>query len=113
MKSPKVQMSSLPLMSGSIDDQNPLKHMVTHYREAGAFFNRWNPFSATPNPLTLSEIQARLAYVSSVDSLERASLPLGACICVHPSTLMATLDFRGFDEIYQVGYDYGKEFSND
>ena len=43
-----------------------------------ASINRWNPFSSYPNPPTLSEIQARLAYVSSVDALERAKTMPGS-----------------------------------
>ncbi|KAL8851316.1 MAG: hypothetical protein Q9221_003761 [Calogaya cf. arnoldii] len=75
-----------------------------------ALVNRWNPFSSFPNPPTLSEIQARLAYVSSVDALERAKTTPGCLYMRPPIDPYGTLDFGKFDEIYKVGYEYGKEF---
>ena len=78
-----------------------------------ALLNRWNPFSSYPNPPTLSEIQARLAYVSSVDALERAKLMPGCRYMRPPIEHYGTLDFGKFDEICRVGYQYGKKFLND
>ncbi|KAF2843114.1 lysophospholipase NTE1 [Patellaria atrata CBS 101060] len=75
-----------------------------------ALFNRWNPFSSYSNPPTLSEIQARLAYVSSVDALERAKTTPGCRYMRPPIDPYGTLDFAKFDEIYQVGYQYGKQY---
>ncbi|KAL8868955.1 MAG: hypothetical protein Q9174_004637 [Haloplaca sp. 1 TL-2023] len=75
-----------------------------------ALVNRWNPFSSFPNPPTLSEIQARLAYVSSFDALERAKTTPGCLYMRPPIDDYGTLDFGKFDEIYAVGYVYGKEF---
>ncbi|KAL8786232.1 MAG: hypothetical protein Q9213_002921 [Squamulea squamosa] len=75
-----------------------------------ALVNRWNPFSTFPNPPTLSEIQARLAYVSSVDALERAKTTPGCLYMRPPIDPYGTLDFGKFDEIYKVGYEYGKEY---
>lgn len=75
-----------------------------------ASLNRWNPFSSFPNPPTLSEIQARLAYVSSIDALERAKITPGCLYLRPPIDSYGTLEFAKFDEIYQVGYKYGKEF---
>lgn len=75
-----------------------------------ASLNRWNPFSSYPNPPTLSEIQARLAYVSSVDALERAKGLPGCRYMRPPIDAYGTLDFGKFDEIYQVGYQYGRKF---
>ncbi|KAJ9659891.1 phosphatidylcholine and lysophosphatidylcholine phospholipase [Coniosporium apollinis] len=72
--------------------------------------NRWNPFSSYPNPPTLSEIQARLAYVSSADALERAKTTPGCRYMRPPIDAYGTLDFAKFDEIYRVGYEYGKSF---
>jgi lysophospholipid hydrolase len=75
-----------------------------------AFFNRWNPLSSVPNPPTLAEIQARLAYVSSVDALERAKTLPGCIYMRPPIDEYGTLDFGKFMEIYNVGYQYGQEF---
>jgi lysophospholipid hydrolase len=75
-----------------------------------SIFNRWNPFSSYPNPPTLSEIQSRLAYVSSVDALERAKNMPGCYYVRPPIDPFGTLSFGQFDEIYRVGYECGKEF---
>ncbi|KAL4914392.1 hypothetical protein BDW62DRAFT_190474 [Aspergillus aurantiobrunneus] len=94
---------------GSIDDNTP-----QGYGDSLSGFwsviNRWNPFSAVPNPPTLSEIQARLAYVSSIDNLERAKNTPGCLYMRPPIDRYGTLEFGNFDEIYQVGYAYGKEY---
>lgn len=94
---------------GSIDDNIP-----QGYGDSLSGFwsvlNRWNPFSSCPNPPTLSEIQARLAYVSSIDNLERAKNTSGCMYMRPPIDPYGTLDFGKFDEIYQLGYAYGKEF---
>ena len=58
----------------------------------------------------MSEIQARLAYVSSVDALERAKVTPGVRYLRPPVENYGTLDFGKFEEIYQVGYKYGKEY---
>ncbi|KAF3348117.1 hypothetical protein VdG1_04920 [Verticillium dahliae VDG1] len=94
---------------GSLDDDTPQSYGDS-LSGVWAFFNRWNPFSTTPNPPTLAEIQARLAYVSSVDALERAKAMPGCLYMRPPIDDYGTLDFGKFDEIYQVGYKYGQEF---
>ena len=94
---------------GSLDDNLP-QAFGDSLSGAWALLNRWNPFSSYPNPPTLSEIQARLAYVSSVDALERAKTTPGCLYMRPPIDSYGTLEFGRFDEIYQVGYQYGKEF---
>jgi predicted acylesterase/phospholipase RssA/CRP-like cAMP-binding protein len=94
---------------GSLDEDNP-QQFGDSLSGFWAVWNRWNPFSSYPNPPTLSEIQARLAYVSSVDALERAKNTPGCLYMRPPIDAYGTLDFGKFDEIYQVGYAYGKEF---
>ncbi|KAL8935887.1 MAG: hypothetical protein Q9216_005207 [Gyalolechia sp. 2 TL-2023] len=94
---------------GSLDDNLP-QAFGDSLSGAWALINRWNPFSSFPNPPTLSEIQARLAYVSSVDALERAKTTPGCLYMRPPIDPYGTLDFGKFDEIYRVGYEYGKEF---
>lgn len=75
-----------------------------------SIWNRWNPFSSMPNPPTLAEIQSRLAYVSSVDALERAKNMPG-CHYLRPKIdAFGTLSFGQFDEIYKIGYECGVEF---
>ena len=94
---------------GSLDDDTP-QAFGDSLSGMWAFFNRWNPFSSVPNPPTLAEIQARLAYVSSVDALERAKMMPGCFYMRPPIDEYGTLDFGKFDEIYQVGYTYGQAF---
>jgi len=94
---------------GALDDDTPQNFGDT-LSGFWAVANRWNPFSSYPNPPSLSEIQARLAYVSSVDALERAKTTPGCFYMRPPIDPYATLDFGKFDEIYQVGYNFGREF---
>ncbi|KAI2786934.1 Lysophospholipase nte1 [Penicillium oxalicum] len=94
---------------GSIDDNTPQGYGDS-LSGFWSMLNRWNPFSSIPNPPTLSEIQARLAYVSSIDNLERAKATSGCLYMRPPIDPYGTLEFGKFDEIYQVGYKYGKEF---
>lgn len=61
----------------------------------------------------MAEIQARLAYVSSVDALERAKTTPGCMYLRPPIDVYGTLDFGKFDEIYKVGYEFGKQFLRD
>jgi lysophospholipid hydrolase len=94
---------------GAVDDDTP-QNFGDSLSGFWAFWNRWNPLSSIVNPPTLSEIQARLAYVSSVDALERAKTMPG-CRYMRPEvTDYGTLEFGKFEEIYGVGYKYGKEF---
>ncbi|KAM0257520.1 hypothetical protein ACHAQJ_004334 [Trichoderma viride] len=94
---------------GALDDDTPQTYGDS-LSGMWAFFNRWNPFSAHPNPPTLAEIQGRLAYVSSVDALERAKTMSGCIYMRPPVDAYGTLDFGKFDEIYKMGFDFGKEF---
>ncbi|KAF7681353.1 patatin-like serine hydrolase [Alternaria burnsii] len=94
---------------GSLDDNAP-QSFGDSLSGFWATFNRWNPFSSLPNPPTLSEIQSRLAYVSSIDALERAKNTPGCRYMRPPIDPYGTLDFAKFEEIYEVGYKYGKEY---
>jgi predicted acylesterase/phospholipase RssA/CRP-like cAMP-binding protein len=94
---------------GSVDDDTP-QQFGDSLSGFWAAMNRWNPFSSYPNPPTLSEIQARLAYVSSHDALERAKTTPGCLYMRPPIDAYGTLEFSKFDEIYELGYAYGKEF---
>lgn len=94
---------------GGLDDQT-LQHYGDSLSGFWALLNRWNPLSATVNPPTLSEIQAKLAYVSSIDMLERAKSMPGCRYMQPPVTEYGTLQFDRFEEIYKKGYAYGKEY---
>ncbi|KAK1759464.1 hypothetical protein QBC47DRAFT_457737 [Echria macrotheca] len=94
---------------GSVYDNKPQAYGDT-LSGMWAFVNRWNPFSSVPNPPALTEIEAKLAYVSSVEALERAKKTAGCFYMRPPIDEYATLEFGRFDEIYKVGYQYGQEF---
>ncbi|KAL1588971.1 hypothetical protein WHR41_02050 [Cladosporium halotolerans] len=94
---------------GALDDDTPQSYGDS-LSGFWASLNRWNPFSSYPNPPTLSEIQARLAYVSSNDNLERAKTTPGCRYMRPPIEEYGTLEFGKFDEIYQVGYQFGKKY---
>jgi lysophospholipid hydrolase len=94
---------------GALDDDTPQTYGDS-LSGMWAFFNRWNPLSAHPNPPTLAEIQGRLAYVSSVDALERAKTMPGCIYMRPPVDEYGTLDFIKFNEVYQMGYRFGTEF---
>jgi len=96
----------------SLDDDAP-QRFGDHLSGFWTVFQRWNPFSTEPNPPSLSEIQGRLAYVSSVEALERAKTTPGVMYMRPPIDAYATLDFAKFDEIYEVGYNYAKQFLNE
>ncbi|ODV91408.1 hypothetical protein CANCADRAFT_32062 [Tortispora caseinolytica NRRL Y-17796] len=92
---------------GSMDDTTPMSYGDT-LSGLWVIFNRWNPFSTQPNPPNLAEIQARLAYVSSVGALEKVKQLPGCFYLRPPIDDFATLDFSKFDEVYRVGYQYGR-----
>ncbi|KFA60822.1 hypothetical protein S40285_06697 [Stachybotrys chlorohalonatus IBT 40285] len=94
---------------GAIDDDTPQTYGDS-LSGVWAFFNRWNPLTPHPNPPTLAEIQARLAYVSSVDALERAKTMPGCIYMRPPVDGYGTLDFHKFDELQEMGYRFGQEF---
>jgi lysophospholipid hydrolase len=94
---------------GALDDDTP-QNFGDSLSGFWAIGNRWNPFSSHANPPTLSEIQARLAYVSSVDALERAKTTPGCLYMRPPIDAYGTLDFNKFVEIYAVGYKFGQEY---
>lgn len=96
---------------GSLDDDTP-QNYGDSLSGFWALWNRWNPFSTTPNPPSLSELQSRLAYVSSVDALERAKNTPGVLYMRPPIDAYGTLAFDKFDEIYDIGYRYAKEYLN-
>lgn len=94
---------------GALDDDTPQTYGDS-LSGMWAFFNRWNPLSSHPNPPTLAEIQGRLAYVSSVDALERAKTMDGCFYMRPPIDAYGTLDFAKFNELYALGYQYGRDY---
>ncbi|BFZ56379.1 Nte1p [Savitreella phatthalungensis] len=94
---------------GSVDEKSVMAYGDT-LSGFWAVLNRWNPFSTHPNIPTLTDIQSRLAYSASVPALEKAKKMADCHYMRPPIAEYGTLEFGKFDEIYQVGYEYGKEF---
>lgn len=94
---------------GSVDDRTPMNYGDS-LNGFWIVFNRWNPFSSHPNIPNMAEIQMRLGYVASVNALEKAKHTPGVIYVRPPIDDYNTLDFAKFEEIYQVGVNYGREF---
>lgn len=97
---------------GALDDNTPQAYGDS-LSGFWAAINRWNPFSTTANPPTLSEVQARLAYVGSVDALERAKRAPGVRYMRPPVEMYGTLDFGRFEELVEIGARFGREYLAD
>ncbi|KLO11324.1 patatin-domain-containing protein [Schizopora paradoxa] len=67
--------------------------------------NKWNPFSSTKNIPAITDIQSRLAYVSSVKTLEEAKTAKGCFYMALPVLEYGIMDFNKFEEIQKKGYD--------
>uniref|UniRef100_A0A5F8GCF7 lysophospholipase n=1 Tax=Monodelphis domestica TaxID=13616 RepID=A0A5F8GCF7_MONDO len=71
-------------------------------------WKRWNPLATKVKVLNMAEIQSRLAYVSCVRQLEMV-MKSDYCEYIRPPIdEYGTLDFGRFDEICEVGYQYGQ-----
>ncbi|KZT53781.1 patatin-domain-containing protein [Calocera cornea HHB12733] len=66
--------------------------------------NRWNPFSDARKIPPITEIQGRLAYVSSVRYLEEAKNLPGCMYMRLPVQQYGIMDFGKFAEIQKLGY---------
>lgn len=93
---------------GSEDDK-PMMNYGDSLSGMWVLFNRLNPFSSHANVPTITDIQMKLAYVSSVSALERAKKSPNVVYLRPPIEGYATLDFGKFDEIYQVGVEYAEK----
>ncbi|KAL0580670.1 phosphatidylcholine and lysophosphatidylcholine phospholipase [Marasmius crinis-equi] len=89
---------------GSIDDNSP-RNFGDSVSGWWLFINRWNPFSAARYVPAITEIQSRLAYVSSVKTLEDAKVTPGCLYIQMPVQDYGTLQFSKFEELQKVGYE--------
>ncbi|XP_054254848.1 LOW QUALITY PROTEIN: patatin-like phospholipase domain-containing protein 6, partial [Indicator indicator] len=71
-------------------------------------WNRLNPWAEKVKVPDMAEIQSRLAYVSCVRQLEVVKSSSYCEYLRPPIDCFKTMDFRKFDEIYDVGYEHGK-----
>ncbi|GAA5933617.1 hypothetical protein JCM3775_003753 [Rhodotorula graminis] len=93
---------------GSVDDTSP-----RNYGESVSgwwlLIQRWNPFGKAPNVPSITEIQARLTYVSSVKTLEEAKATPGVLYMRMPVTQFGTMEFKRFPEILGAGLEFANE----
>ncbi|KAI0049281.1 patatin-domain-containing protein [Auriscalpium vulgare] len=89
---------------GSIDDNSP-RNFGDTVSGWWLLVNRWNPFSNARTIPAITEIQSRLAYVSSVRTLEEAKVSRGCLYMAVPVQEYGTLQWSKYEEIQQKGYE--------
>ncbi|KAJ7201315.1 hypothetical protein GGX14DRAFT_552016 [Mycena pura] len=89
---------------GSLDDNTP-RNFGDTISGWWLLINRWNPFSNARLVPPITEIQSRLAYVSSVKTLEDAKVARGCLYIAMPVHEYGTLQFNKFEDIQKKGYD--------
>ncbi|THH33139.1 hypothetical protein EUX98_g1035 [Antrodiella citrinella] len=94
---------------GSIDDNSP-RNFGDSVSGWWLLVNRFNPFSNAKNVPAITEIQSRLAYVSSVKTLEEAKVARGCLYMQMPVQQYGTLQFSKFEDIQRDGYHAAMEF---
>ncbi|KAI9057768.1 patatin-domain-containing protein [Trametes sanguinea] len=94
---------------GSIDDNSP-RNFGDSVSGVWLFINRWNPFSNARSIPAITELQQRLAYVSSVKTLEEAKVARGCLYMQMPVQEYGTLQFGKFEEIQKKGYHAAMAF---
>jgi len=88
---------------GSIDDNSP-RNFGDSVSGWWLLINKWNPFSNARSVPAITEIQSRLAYVSSVKTLEDAKISPGCLYIQMPVHEYGTMQFGKFEEIQKKGY---------
>ncbi|KAF8899205.1 hypothetical protein BD779DRAFT_1607721 [Infundibulicybe gibba] len=95
---------SSPDSCGQLDDNSP-RNFGDSISGWWLLINRWNPFSNARHVPAITEIQSRLAYVSSVKTLEDAKVAKGCLYISMPVQEYGTLQFGKFEEIQRKGYE--------
>ncbi|EPT03439.1 hypothetical protein FOMPIDRAFT_1035433 [Fomitopsis schrenkii] len=94
---------------GSLDDNSP-RNFGDSVSGWWLLINRWNPFSNARSIPAITELQGRLAYVSSVKTLEDAKVAPGCLYMGMPVQEFGTLQFGKFEEIQEKGYRAAMDF---
>ncbi|KAH9929753.1 uncharacterized protein B0H18DRAFT_1084095 [Fomitopsis serialis] len=94
---------------GSLDDNSP-RNFGDSVSGWWLLINRWNPFSNARSIPAITELQGRLAYVSSVKTLEEAKVTPGCLYMGMPVQEFGTLQFGKFEEIQESGYKAAMDF---
>ncbi|KAH6916678.1 hydrolase [Coprinopsis sp. MPI-PUGE-AT-0042] len=93
---------------GAVDDNSP-RNLGDTVSGWWLLINRWNPFSNARQVPAITEIQSRLAYVSSVNTLEEAKVAKDCLYMQMPVQDYGTLQFGKFEEILKKGYTTAME----
>jgi len=88
---------------GAVDDTTP-RNFGDSVSGWWLLINRLNPFTGAPGVPPITEIQSRLAYVSSVKTLADAKVMKGCWYLSIPVEEFTTLQFSKFEEIFKRGY---------
>jgi len=88
---------------GSLDDNSP-RNFGDTVSGWWLMIMRWNPFSNARAIPAITEIQSRLAYASSVQTLEEAKVTRGCLYMAMPVQEYGTLQWAKFEEIQERGY---------
>ncbi|KAF8963847.1 hypothetical protein BDZ97DRAFT_1818202 [Flammula alnicola] len=88
---------------GSVDDNSP-RNFGDTVSGWWLLINRWNPFSNARHVPAITEIQSRLAYVSSVNTLEQAKIAKNCLYIQMPVQEYGTMQFGKFEELSKKGY---------
>ncbi|KAF8326402.1 uncharacterized protein EI90DRAFT_3146562 [Cantharellus anzutake] len=97
---------------GAVDDTTP-RDFGDSISGWWLLINRLNPFSSTPGVPPITEIQSRLAYVSSVKTLADAKVMKGCWYMPVPVQEFTTLQFGKFEEIFKRGYEAATKMLED
>ncbi|KAJ7982797.1 hypothetical protein DFH06DRAFT_1171588 [Mycena polygramma] len=89
---------------GGLDDNTP-RNFGDTVSGWWLLINRWNPFSNARLVPPITEIQSRLAYVSSVKTLEDAKVARGCLYISMPVQEYGTLQFGKFEDLQIKGYE--------
>ena len=96
---------------GSIDKVN-----FTNYGDSlngwKVLLSKWNPFGKPMDVPSLGEILSRLAFISCNKRLKKVKVAKYCLYIRPPIDKYSTMDMnmRIFDEIKDVGYQYGKDY---
>ncbi|CAE7820306.1 sws [Symbiodinium microadriaticum] len=76
---------------------------------ASVLLSKWNPFSKeAQNVPSMSDIATQIAYVSACRQIQRVK-GVADLYIVPPISQYSVLDFGHFEEIKQVGLDFGRQ----
>jgi len=93
---------------GAVDDTSP-RNFGDSVSGWWLMVSRLNPFAGNPNIPAVAEIQSRLAYVSSVKTLQDAKVMKDCWYMSMPVQAYSTLQFSKFEEIHAIGYRTAKK----